>query len=219
MLKKKDIVDAAKAFDSSRYPFAIYRHNLTVLKKAKTVNADVETSVRELFLWRMGKVRKGEVKGGVTRASDTLSFTDREGDPYHAAKVSWVTERAIRNATSHNLLENAILFRKNKISYEEFNPMVRKIVVSSIYFPCYFLHLWKPERFPLFDRKTWAIYRQDRNQSVSFTGPLHHMTRYLEYIEWFEEIVNRKSLDRWTVQVGLWELGRRLEKKLKQSKT
>ena len=214
MLKKHALQEAAKAFDSRRYPLDFYRHHLAILKGAKAVNTKVNTSVRELFSWRMGKVRVGKIKFSDT--AKPTSFVDSGGNTNYAAGVTEITERAIEKATSNDLLKRGIAFRNGDLSFGEFAGNARKIVQTSIYLPCFFVHIWKPDEHPLFEKKVWALCRSEKGNSFTFFGTPNSMNRYRDYMDWFNDLIEKMKIDRWTAQLGLWELGRRFEREAKR---
>ena len=60
------------------------------------------------------------------------------------------------------------------------------------------------------------VFRSENDGTTGSSGVLASMDRYMEYVVWFDELTQRKRIDRWTAQLGLWELGRRLEKEMKE---
>ena len=126
MLKKRDIVQAAKAFDSNRYPLDFYQHHLNVLKKAKSVSQSVRTSVRELFQWRMGKIRNTKLKVQLSDSAKPTTHSDADGNRYYASAVTQVTERAIHNAFSEEVLKRGFAFRDGHLSFGELAVTARK---------------------------------------------------------------------------------------------
>ncbi|MCA9436859.1 MAG: hypothetical protein KC978_13830 [Candidatus Omnitrophica bacterium] len=215
MLKKKDVTDAAAAFDSTRYPFGFYHHHLSVLNSAKKVTREVRVSVEELFYWRMGKVRVSKSRSQLSDTAHPTSFPDEEGNLHYASGVTGVTQRGIDIATATGILELGKAFRDGLVSFGELGAEAKVIARTSVYLPCFFIHIWKPEEWPLFEKRVWMLHRWDEGKANAFTGIPTNIERYMEYTAWFDKLVEKKKIDRWTAQVGLWELGRRLEKEVK----
>ncbi|MFH1995804.1 MAG: hypothetical protein ABIJ27_02260 [Candidatus Omnitrophota bacterium] len=155
MIDREILLRASKEYDSDKYSEELYAHCLDVLNNAHSVDNSLVESVINLLYWKLGKIKKRRTPKGKEISVSGLNSR------YFLAGTTKSNLDAISNATKSEILEQGIKFKNNTIEYEEFKGYAERITRSSIVLPAYFVHIWRPDKYPIFDKNVWKKYRAE----------------------------------------------------------
>lgn len=209
LIKKADEYDRKK----KKYPEEFYCYHLDILKNTNNINELVRVAVRNLLLWKLGKIRSTS-----TTASEELNFKDSEGNRYYSSNTTSANKKAIEKACEEEMLKIAIDFKDRKVSYSMFKDCTFKITTydSSIVLPAFYVHMWCPSEYPILDDKVWKIFCKESNMAVKkYTKP-RSWAHYKIYTNFFKKLVQDTGLNYRIVDKGLWVLGDEHKKIIKK---
>jgi len=201
MINREIVEDAARKYDGEKYPELFYLHHLLILRNTREINELVSRAVKYLFLWKLGKVRSRQTPYG-----SQLKFSDTKGRWYYSTPVTRSHDQVIRKAIQEERLKVAIAFRDGRVNYDEFKAYASEITSSTIVLPSFYVHIWRPFQYPIFDKKVWMFFEVQKGQSVSRYSKPSSWNEFEVYTDFFKGIVNNTGLDWRTVDCGLWHL-------------
>ncbi|WP_096155698.1 hypothetical protein [Bacillus sp. FJAT-45066] len=205
---KEDLMIAASSFNEVKYSHELYHHYLNILKQEKGVTEQLKEAVEFLVYWKLGKVSTTRIPVESNREAKGVTFSISGGTTSH--------HNFIQKAVSEELLELAIKFRDDQITYEEFKGVVSMMTKTSIVLPTFYVHIWKPDTFPILDVKVWRTYKWDKGENLKkYTKPMS-WSHYEEYTVFFQELVKDAESEWRIIDKGLWSFSDRL--KLDESK-
>ncbi len=209
MINREIVENAARKYDGEKYPELFYLHHLLILRNTKEINELVSRAVKYLFLWKLGKVRSRQTPHG-----SQLKFSDTKGRWYYSTPITESHDRVITKAIQEERLKVAIAFRDGRVNYDEFKAYASELTSSTIVLPSFYVHMWCPFQYPVFDKKVWMFFRVQKGRSVSRYSKPSSWNEFEVYTDFFKGIVNNTGLDWRTVDCGLWVLGGDLRKTL-----
>lgn len=189
MLDRHSIEDAAREYDATKYPEAPYRLGLLIVERAEQADPALGEAVRCLFEWKLAR------------------FATR---PFNRA--------AIERAMEGRRLSAGVAFRDGALGFEEFKHTAGELTSTSIVLPAFYVHMWRPEEYPILDEKVWKVFCRERELQVTKTTKPHSWGDHEAYRRFFADVVARTGLDWRIVDRGLWVLGGRLKKSLTRTR-
>ena len=195
---KESILAAAKKYDEYKYPEDFYIENLEVLKRVKEINEETLIAIKNLFFWKLGKIK-------ISNPLDKLKKLQNE--EYHYINTTQKNYLAIEKAFDLDRVKSGLEFRDDKLSYGNFKLTVNQITETSIVLPAFYIHIWKPQKFPMIDIKVWKVYIHSIGKPVfKYTKP-KNFNDYEKYLIFFKNLLKDTGLDWRTVDKGLWVIG------------
>ncbi|MBN2489132.1 MAG: hypothetical protein JXA98_08895 [Methanosarcinaceae archaeon] len=201
--------NAANDYNEDKYSEEFYTYHLKILQNAYDINESVSRAVKYLFLWKLGKVRSKQ-----TPSSTQLKFSDSKRRQYYSIPITNTHQGIIKKAIEKERLENAIDFRDEVISYDRFKYCADELTSSTIVLPAFYIHIWRPEKFPILDEKVWKVFRDEKQQRFSRNTKPGSWDDYEAYTYFFKKIVDDTRLDWRTVDRGMWVFGHQLKKRI-----
>ena len=209
MVNREIVENAARKYDGEKYPELFYIYHLLILRNTEEINELVSRAVKYLFLWKLGKVRSRQTPHGCQ-----LKFSDTKGRWYYSTRITKSHDQVITKAIQEERLKAAIAFRDGRVKYDEFKAYASELTSSTIVLPSFYVHMWRPFQYPIFDKKVWTFFRVQKERSVSRYSKPSLWNEFEVYTDFFKGIVNNTGLDWRTVDYGLWVLGGDLRKTL-----
>lgn len=114
---------------------------------------------------------------------------------------------SIHTALQKRLLESGLQFRDGIISYHEFMQHANQITKISIVLPVYFVHIFKPDEYPILDVKVWRAYLEAINRPISKYSKPMSWKHYEQYRKFFYDVQKQTDLPWRLVDKGLWAMG------------
>ena len=219
MFDRKSLEDATKDYDGDKYHEEFYSDHLKVLRSAQEFSEDVKKAVKYLFLWKLGKVSLRK-----TNSSSKLDYSDSKGRFYFSIKTTETNQKIMKKATDKEMLQNAFSFRENQMNYNGFKQCVQKITtsnpdkVTSVVLKTFYVHIWRPDEFPIFDTNVWKAFYKEKGKLVCPNTKPHSFLDYEKYTPFFKKLVQDTGLDWRTVDRGLWVIGKRLAQKARKNR-
>jgi hypothetical protein len=201
------IIQAANDYPSGKYSENFYNHHLKVIELAIRVDESVIRAVKYLFLWKLGKVSTTK-----TPKSYVLDFIDLDGTRYYATNTTEANNRAINKAIDIRNLEAAYRFRDEFEVPEKFYSVAHSITSSSLVLPVFFMHIWCPAECPIIDINVWKAFCNYDISGKKRGAKPNSWPDYMDYMAFFQEVVQITGSDWRTVDKGLWVIGSRLTK-------
>lgn len=214
IIDREIIQNAAEEYDGEKYSEVFYSYHLLVLQNAEQISELVDRAVKYLFLWKLGKIH---LEKGSSRHK--LKFSDTEGRVYYSSIGPKVHNRAINRAIQKERLEFAFAFRDGRIDYNEFKRYARELTSSTIVLPSFYVHIWRPFQYPVFDTNVWKIFRHQKGCRVSKRTQPRSWSHFEAYVPFFKDVVAHSGLDWRTIDRGLWVLGGRLNTTIEKKNT
>jgi hypothetical protein len=204
---------AERTYNKDKYSGEFYTHHLRVLREAQDINESVVKAVKYLFLWKLGKVRSEK-----TPSSSQLKFSDSKGHQYYSIPITKTHEKMIEKAVGKENLEIAIAFRNDAVTYEKFRCYASNLTSSTIVFPAFYVHIWRPDEYPMIDEKVWKVFLDQKGKLVFPNTKPMSWSNFEAYICFFKKFVDDTGLDPRLVDRGMWVLGDRLKVRMKSQK-
>lgn len=200
---KDDLNRAASFFNEKKYSHEFYQHFLKVVGSAKEVTQELREAVRYLMNWKLGKVS--------SKQKPTSEVVVIKGNTYYLSGTTPQNRLAIEKSLDEELLQSGLMFRDQKISYEQFKKEVDSITGTSIVLPTFYTHIWQPADYPILDIKVWRTYKWNKGDIVSKHTKPHSWRHYEEYISFFNGLVADAEEDWRECDKGLWMMGEKLK--------
>jgi hypothetical protein len=202
MIKRTELEKAARCYNGEEYGEEFYRHNLQFLQDARRITESLREAVRNLFLWKLGKIRNNQ-----TPSSKLLKFRDSIGRTYYGIPTTRVNEAAIQRATAAERLRAGISFRDGSFGYERIKSYANEITSSSIVLKVFYIHVWRPAEYPIIDDRVWKFYCHENEISAFRHTRPKSWEDYDAYRFFFQKIVEYSGLEWMVVDRALWLLG------------
>ncbi len=210
-LSRQKLVKAAGEFDEIKYSKELYHYCLHVIKNASNVNEDLTNAVKYLIYWKLGKISRTPTPKG-----EPILWTDGFGLNYYVVGTTSSNKNAMNKALTEELLVSGMEFRDNRLSYDEFKFKVETLTKTSIVLPSFYIHIWKPEEYPIVDVKVWRTYKWNKEEIVTKHTKPNSWAHYEEYTTFFRKLVKETELDWRTVDKGLWSIGDEVKKSIRE---
>lgn len=201
------IINASKEYDEFNYPEEFYKYHLEILKITRIINNELLNAIKYLFFWKLGKITLKK-----TSKSIFTGYQDSKNQKYFFTNTTSNNNKAIEKAINKNNIEAAFKFRDNNLDYGKFKLISYKITVTSIVLPIFYIHIWKPEKYPILDKKVWRVYCKEIGKPISKNTKPENLSDYEKYLKFFNDIISTSKLDWRTIDKGLWVLGDNLPK-------
>lgn len=123
----------------------------------------------------IGPNRKlGKIRSKQTPSSTQLKLSDSKGRQHYSIPIPNTHEGVIKKkAIEKDRLENAIAFRDEAISYEKFKCYAGELTSSTIVLPAFYIHIWRPSKFPILDEKVLKVFCAEKQHPVfRYTKPM-----------------------------------------------
>ncbi len=207
MINREILENAAIEYDADKYSEEFYTYHLKELQNAVKINDSVIRAVRYLFLWKLGKIRSQQ-----TPSSSQIQFIDSKGRQFYSIHATKAHYEVIEKAVQKEIMKTAISFRRGIASYDMFKSIASCLTSSTIVLPAFYLHIWRPDKYPILDEKVWKVYCSEEKGSLitQHTKP-KSFSDYEAYLSFFKKLVDNTGLDWRTIDKGLWVIGNRLK--------
>lgn len=209
MITPEMLEESSKDYDMDKYSEEFYTYYLGVLQNAQDISKSVSEAVRNLFLWKLGRVRSKQ-----TPSSSPLGFSDSKGRQYYSFPTTETHQKVIKKAIEEERLKTAISFRNGVVSCDEFKSRANHLTSSTIVLPAFYVHIWRPDKYPILDQKVWIVFCAEKGQLVNPDTKPRSWNDYEAYTSFFRKLIGDMGLDRRTVDKGLWVHGGRLMKRI-----
>jgi hypothetical protein len=204
ILNKNILLNASNEYFDLKYPEEFYNYHLKVLKESKHIDEKINNAIRNLFLWKLGKISNTKTDNNIF-----TGYQDLQGQ-YYYANTTGSNKDAIKKATDKEILKEAVAFRDEKLDYNKFKLTALGITAASIVLPTFYIHIWKPYSYPIIDKNVWKAYCKEIGRPVSkYTMP-RSTINYEEYIKFFNKLVLETGLSSRIADQSLWVIGSRL---------
>lgn len=205
MLGRSDILNAIKDYDSKKYSEEFYEFYLGKISRAVEPDEQMETNVRHLFFWLLGKVSIEEnVPVENVKIGNFL---------YYLSGTTSNSMMAIKEASKKENLWAGLAFKNGDLPFENFVNYARSITKNSVVMPAFFIHVFKPNEYPILNNKVWAVYREELGKNVFINTKPKNWDNYLEYVSYCNYLKRRLGLSLREIDKGLWVLGERIKDK------
>ena len=202
---KSDILNAIKDYDSNKYSEEFYKFYLGKINRAVEPDEQLETDVRHLFYWFLGKVHTVENSPVESvKVGDTL---------YHISGTAPSNSAGIEEAVKKENLWAGLAFMNGSLPIENFLNYAKSITRHSIVLPAFLIHIFKPLEYPILNSKVWSVYREELGKNVFINTKPKNWDNYLEYVSYCNYLKRRLGLTLREIDKGLWVLGERLKDK------
>lgn len=200
---KSDVLEAIKDYDSKKYSEEFYNFYLGKISRAIEPDEQLETNVRHLFYWFLGKVHTTEnTPVESVKIRDTL---------YHISEAAPNNKEAIDEAIRSENLWAGLAFKNGNLPIENFLNHAKRITRKSIVMPAFFIHIFKPYEYPILNNKVWAVYREELGKNVFINTKPKNWDNYLEYVSYCSYLKRRLGLSLREIDMGLWVIGEKLK--------
>lgn len=210
MITPEMLKEYSKDYDRDKYSEEFYTYHLSVLQNAQQISKSVSEAVRNLFLWKLGRVRSKQ-----TPSTSPLGFSDPKGRQYYSIPTAVTHQKVIKKATEEERLKTAISFRNRVVSCDEFKFRASNLTSSTIVLPAFYIHIWRPDEYPILDQKVWIVFCAEKGQLVNPDTKPRSWSDYEAYTSFFRKLVGDMGLDRRAVDQGLWVHGGHLMKRMR----
>lgn len=209
MITREKLESASRDYNRDKYSEEFYTHHLRVLQNAQGIAESVIRAVEYLFLWKLGKVRSEK-----TPSSFKLKFSDSKGRRYYRIPTTETHDKVIKKAVEKGILKMGIAFHNGATTYDEIKPDASKITSSTVVLPAFYIHIWRPVEYPIFDEKVWKVFLDPKGKLISLSTKPMSWSDFEAYTSFFRKLVDDTGLDWRIVDQGLWVLGGRLKKRM-----
>jgi hypothetical protein len=204
----QDILQAANKYPNAKYSEQFYLHYLKFLENVAEVDKSVAKAVKYLFLWKLGKIFTKKTPKGYD-----LDFIDPDGTRYFATNTTSANNNAINKAIDKCNLEAAFRFRDGSDDLETFITSVAdRITSSSMVLPVFSMHIWRPAECPIIDINVWKAFCNYDISGKKRGAKPNSWPDYIDYVAFFQEVVQITGSDWRTIDRALWVIGSRLPK-------
>ncbi len=197
-----EIRESVNDYDSDRHAEEFYDFYIKRIKMAVEPGEQLETDIRHLFYWFLGKVRKTEASPIETVQINENIYYISESAPSNRAAV----EEAVRGEN----LWAGLAFMNGNLPVDNLINKARRITKNSIVIPAFFIHIFKPHEYPILNNKVWAAYREELGKSIFTNTKPSTWDNYLEYVSYCSYLKRRTGLTLREIDKALWVIGERV---------
>jgi len=201
-LDRDDLRTASRRYDSAKYSEAFYLDHLAVLRRATEVDGGLQLTVRNLFLWKLGKIRQRP-----TPTSRPAELPAGVQGRYYAIGITGAHQAVLRRAVDEGALAKALAFREGRLGFGAFSSVAEGLTHGTIVLPAYYVHIWRPTEYPILDQRVWRACCRALGRGVRTHTKPSTWDDYGTYIRFFEGLVATTGLEPRLVDRGLWVLG------------
>ena len=205
---RSEVLDAIKDYDSKKYSEDFYNFYLKKISRAIEPAEQLETDVRHLFHWFLGKVHTEE-----TSATESVEVN---GTVYYISGAAPSNSACIEEAIKKENLWAGIAFKNGILPIENFLNYAKSLTRNSIVLPAFFIHIFRPNEYPILNNKVWAAYREELGKNVFINTKPKNWDNYLEYVGYCTYLKKRLGLSLREIDKGLWVIGERLKDAVRQ---
>ena len=209
MLTKNDIIEALKRYDYIKYSEEFYIYYLEKIRKSIEPDEQLKNAVKYLFLWFLGKVTTEKPDIYMER----VYVNDKK---FYIHKTTPNNDNAIINAQSEINLWAGLSFKNNHLPYNNLVKYANSITKNSIVLPSFFIHLFKPELFPIMNGKVWKVYIELTSKNVYINTKPAFWSHYSQYTYFCDYLRNLLKLSLREIDKGLWVLGNDFKNKVRE---
>lgn len=209
MLTKEDIVQALKKYDSIKYSEEFYSYYLEKISRAFEPNDQLKDCVRYLILWFLGKVTKERPDSFIER----VYVNEKK---FFILKTTPNNERAIESACDNINLWAGLSFKNNHLPFNNFIQYADTITKNSIVLPSFYVHMFKPNEYPILNGKVWKVYIELMNKNVYINTKPAFWSHYHQYVNFCLYLKETLNLSLREIDKGLWVLGDELKTKARE---
>ncbi len=207
---RSEILEAIEAYNSNKHSEEFYNIYLSKISKAVEPDEQLETDVRHLFHWFLGKVSTKQKTG-----SEAVEIG---GVTYYISQAAPSNMESMKKAVEHQNLWAGLAFRNKNLPLENFLNYAGGITKKSIVLPAFYVHIFKPEEYPILNSNVWTVYREELGKSVFINTKPSTWDNYMGYVSSCNYLKNRYNLTLRQIDKGLWVLGERLRSIARQTK-
>jgi len=200
---RSEVLGAIKDYDSKKYSEDFYKFYLGKISSAVEPGEQLETDVRHLFHWFLGKVH--------TEPITTTESVEVDGTIYYLSGMAPSNTACIEEAVKKENLWAALAFKNGYLPIENFLNYAKSLTRNSIVMPAFFIHIFKPTDYPILNNKVWAAYREELGRNIFINTKPKNWDNYIEYVGYCNYLKRRLGLSLREIDKGLWVIGERLK--------
>ncbi|MBN1624449.1 MAG: hypothetical protein JW903_08760 [Clostridia bacterium] len=197
-----DIRDSVTAYDSEKHAEEFYDFYIKRIGKAVEPSEQLETDIRHLFYWFLGKVHK--------TAANPIETIQIGKNIYNISEAAPSNRAAIDEAVKSENLWAGLAFMNGNLPVDNLINKAKTITKNSIIIPAFFVHLFKPQEFPIFNNNVWAAYRDELGKNIFTNTRPTTWDNYLEYVSYCSYLKRRTGLSLREIDKGLWVIGEKI---------
>jgi len=207
-----EIIKLANKYNNKNYPEDFYLGNLKIIEKSNNIDNSMRQAITNLLWWKLNKIRSHSEY--TNNEWTKLDYKDKNGNEYYLINGTAAHKDIILKASSDHYINLGIKFRNGEINYNDFKQAIQNLVKTKniIILPIFYIHIWCPNKYPIFDINVWLayIYLNKKQNKFSYKKP----SKY-EYYELYINFFNDRFADKENriIDKGLWVLGDSIKKK------
>jgi len=197
-----EIRESVNSYDSDRHSEKFYDFYIKRIGMAVEPGEQLATDVRHLFYWFLGKVRK-----------TPASFIESIGignETYYISEAAPSNKAAIEEASKNENLWAGLAFRNGNLPVDNLINRAKSLTKKSIVIPAFFIHIFRPDEYPILNNKVWAAYRDELGKSIYVNTKPGNWDNYLEYVSYCSYLKRKTGLSLREIDKGLWVIGEKL---------
>ncbi len=208
MITKQEIITAFNQYDSTKYSEEFYEYFLHKVYKSIEPDENLKDCVKYLILWFLGKVTTIKAEASV----DRVFVKDKI---YYLSRTTPNNDNAIEKALDEAHLWAGLSFKNNHLPYENFIKYANNITKNSIILPSFYVHIFKPNDYPIMNDKVWKVYVELTNKSVYLNTKPTLWSHYHQYCSLCSYLRKTHGLTFREIDKGFFVLGNQLKNKVR----
>lgn len=210
MPSRSEMLESIEQYNSNKHLEEFYKIYLSKIGKAVEPEEQLEIHVKHLFYWFLGKINTKSKKG--------LEAVEIGGITYYISRAAPSNVDSMQRAVRHKNLWAGLAFKNNNLPLENFLNYAGSITKSSIVLPAFYVHIFKPEEYPILNSNVWTAYRERLGKNVFINTKPSTWDNYMGYVSYCNYLKNSYGLTLRQIDKGLWVAGERLKTLARQTK-
>lgn len=206
---RSEILQAIGDYNSKKHLEEFYKTYLSRIGKSIEPGEQLETDVRHLFHWFLGKVS--------TKQSPGTERVEMANTTYYIYKAAPSNMESIKKAVSPENMWAGLAFKNETLPLENFLNYASSITKKSIVLPAFFVHIFKPGEYPILNSNVWTAYREELGKNIYINTKPASWDNYMGYVSYCSYLKRIYGLNLREIDKGLWVIGERLREKARMN--
>jgi hypothetical protein len=205
---RSEILQAVGDYNSKKHLEEFYKTYLSKIGKSVEPGEQLETDVRHIFHWFLGKVS--------TKESPEAEHVEIANTAYYIYKAAPSNMESIKKAVLPENLWAGLAFKNESLPLDNFLNYASAITKKSIVLPAFYVHIFKPYEYPILNSNVWTAYREELGKNVFINTKPVSWDNYMGYISYCSYLKRKYGLSLREIDKGLWVIGERLREKARK---